>query len=307
VHRSPPAPDLAATERLRALATRVGPAVAERVAADGRIPAADVQALVTGHGLAGPDDVLLLALAEAAARADPPVSGYRVGAVGREVPSGDALLAGNIEFPGTDLGRTLHAEGVIAVRSFARGASLATLALTQARPCAHCRQMLSEFTWAANLRIVDPVGHDVRMEDLYPWPFLPASLGESGAAPGSVAWPDLKIADPTVPDDVAALLTETGARAHAPYSRCPAAVVLQLHDGRLVAGGTIESVAFNPTIGPLAAAIAVLRGGGDVYAGIASAYLAARDDGQVDDAAVARPLLAAIAPDVMLRVVPWSR
>ncbi|MDH5243495.1 MAG: hypothetical protein OEX05_06140, partial [Chloroflexota bacterium] len=104
MHRSPPAPDLAATERLRALATRVGPAVAERVAADGRIPAADVQALVTGHGLAGPDDVLLLALGEAAARADPPISGYRVGAVGREVPSGDALLAGNIEFPGTDLG-----------------------------------------------------------------------------------------------------------------------------------------------------------------------------------------------------------
>jgi cytidine deaminase len=281
-------------------------AVRARATGDGRIATADVADLVDRFGLASEDPVLCAALPLASELADPPISAYRVGAVGLEAPTGDLLLGGNLEFPGGDLGHTLHAEGVVAVRTFLRGTILARLAIGTARPCAHCRQTLVEFAWADALRIIDPHGHERTMADLYPWPFVPADLGEPGAVPGAVAWPHLRLDDGVMPGDIAAMLVGAGGRAHAPYSRCPAAVVLRLHDGRLVPGWTFESVAFNPTIGPLGVAIVALRSGGDGYADIESAWLAAPAVGPVDDAGVTRHLLAAIAPQAHLKTTNWA-
>jgi cytidine deaminase len=305
VDRFATAADPALRDRVRSLAPIVGPVVAARVTVDGRIAASDVAALVGTYGLAGPEDVMLLALPAAAALADPPISNYRVGAVGQEIPGGDLLLGGNLEFPQADLGRTLHAEGVVAIRAFGRETGISALAVAEARPCAYCRQTIAEFAWAASVRIIDPLGHSLTMADLYPWPFAPGDLSEPAAKAGTVSWPDLAIADP-IPGDVAALLIRTGARAHAPYSRCPAAVVLRLRDDRLIAGATIESVAFNPTIGPLQSALANLRASGAIYADIESAYLAARSDGAVDDVRPTRDLLATISPDVALTTASWS-
>ncbi len=95
-----------------------------------------------------------------------------------------------------------------------------TLAIREARPCAHCRQVLAEMAWADELRIVDPLGHDLALRDLYPWPFVPADLGEAGARPGASAWPrPLLRLDGSSPSDVPAALLRAGARSHAPYTR----------------------------------------------------------------------------------------
>ncbi len=303
---SPFATDAVVSGRIAALTDRLAGSVAARVTRDGRMPVEDVDALIAAHALRGPDEVMLLALPGAAARADPPISGYRVGAVGREEPGGDLIIGANLEFPGADLGMTIHAEGMVAIRAFARGTAISVLAIAQARPCAHCRQTLTEFDWASDLRLIDPAAHSVSLAALYPWPFTPADLSEAGSRPGAVAWPELAIDDPSLPADVAARLVRTGRRAHTPYSRCPAAVVLRLTDGRLVAGATLESVAYNPTISPIQVAMAMLRSGGDGYPSIESAYLAARVGGPVDDVQRTRALLHAVAPDVPLITVAWT-
>jgi cytidine deaminase len=281
-------------------------AVAGRVTRDARVPAADVAELVRMLALEGPEAVMTAALPVATTLADPPISRYRVGAVGLEAPSGDLLLGGNLEFPGADLRATIHAEGSVAMRAHARGTSITTLAIDSARPCSYCRQTLVEFAWAVDLRVIDPAGSERSIDDLVPWPFTPRDLGTEDAMPGSVAWPDLRIGSGVVPDDVARALESAGRRAHAPYSSCPAAAVLCLHDGRLVAGMTIENVAFDPSVGPLTVALVQLRAGGDGYADIASAWLAFRSDGPVDDRPAAQALLAAVAPGATLATTTWT-
>ncbi len=303
-------PDRAVAERLDRLRGSVAEAFERALRAsiiDGAIvPAEAVRRLVATFGLAGPRDVMLLALPVATGLADPPLSGFHVGAVGLEAESGDLILGGNLEFPRSDLAATIHGEGFVATRAFARDRSLAVLATGEARPCGHCRQTLSEAATATDLELIDPLGHTLRLADLFPWPFIPADLGESGIVVGAVPWPDLRLKADDLPIEIAALLVRLGRRAHTPYGRCPAAIVLRLHDGRLVGGATIESVAFNPTIGPLQAAAIELAAHGDAYASIGSAVLAITPDGEVDPTEATRSLLATIAPGAELSVTTWT-
>ena len=197
---------------------------------------------------------MLLALDAAKAIARPPISGFFVGAVGLEAETGDLILGGNVEFPGTHLGFTIHGEGFVFTRAFSRGTTIRTIAIGEAHPCAHCRQYISEFAASRELTLIDPLGHRLTMAELYPWPFDPDYLGERGAVAGALD-ASLDLAANDWPRPVADRLLDAGRRAHAPYSKCPGAVVLALSDGRMVAGSSVESVAFDPTMGPLQAAM----------------------------------------------------
>jgi cytidine deaminase len=159
-----------------------------------------------------------------------------------------------------------------------------------------------------DLRLVDPLGHDLRLGDLIPWPFSPADLGQAGVVPGRTPGSpsgDLAVADLAAPGDIAVALEVAGALAHAPYSRCPAAVALRLADGSVVAGAVLESVAFNPTIGPLEDALVGLVAAGRASVEIREAWLAERRGALVNHAAPARDLLAAVAPAVGLQTTYW--
>ena len=107
-----------------------------------------------------------------------------------------------------------------------------------------------------------------------------------------------------VPGPIADLLGSAGSRAHVPYSGAPAAVVLEVPGGRLVAGSPLESVAYNPGLGPLQAALAGLPAGGTAWHDVTGAWLAA-GAGPVDHATATSVLLAAIAPHVPLHIVGW--
>ncbi|MCC5974233.1 MAG: cytidine deaminase [Rubellimicrobium sp.] len=262
------------------------------------LPEAEVARIVAEEGLAGPEDLMLHLVAAARVHARPPVSGYFVGAVGM-LASGDVILGGNLEYPGTHLGMTVHGEGFVATRAMQLGQRLNAIALDEAHPCAHCRQFLSEFAGGPDLWLIDPLGHRLRLSDLYPWPFDPGYLGQAGAVPGAETFPGLASDGPE-------LLDQTGRRAWAPYSRCPGAVVLDLRGGGSVAGASFESVAFNPTLPPLQAAlIALLAGGGD-YADITGAHLGTVIAGAVDYSATTRATLATIAPDAPLTIHGWT-
>ncbi len=270
------------------------------------VPGAAVAGLVEGFDLDGPEEAMLLALETARNLARPPVSGYRVGAVGLAAGSGDLLLGGNLELVGASIAQTVHAEGFVTLLARARATVLTALALAQARPCAHCRQVLAEMDGAADLRLIDPLGHELALADLYPWPFAPADLGETGALPGSVAFPYLGLADPAIPDDVRAALVAAGQRSHAPYSGVPAALVLRLREGTLVSGAVLESVAFNPTIGPAQDALVGLLAAGRDTADVEAAWIAVPRAAVVGHVALARDALASIAPGAPFHVGYWT-
>jgi cytidine deaminase len=312
--------DPAVKERLDAVTKKRGEAIQiaietilngrRKVVADnlgGVITGDEAKSLCEWFALDSIEQLMLLVLPQAQKLARPSISAFEVGAVGLERDSGAIIIGGNVEFPGAHLGLTLHGEGFIATRAFSRGQTLATIAIGEAHPCAFCRQYLSEFAASGELVLIDPLGHRLTLGDLYPWPFDPAYLGESGAVPGTEYWPDLTLEADAVPADVATKLEATGRRAYAPYSKCPSAVVLGLRDGGLVAGATIESVAYNPTIGPLQAALVDLLAHGYDYDDIAEAALATPHAGLVDYVASTSELLGRIAPDVRLQTATWVR
>jgi cytidine deaminase len=279
-------------------------AIVARAGSDATIPAADAAALMTRHAIASAVELAFLALPIADAMARPPISGFRVAAVGIEGESGDLLLGANLEFPQSDLTTTIHAEGFVALRARRRGRPLATLAVREARPCAHCRQTLAEAASADGLRLVDPQGNDRSLDDLYPLSFRPAALGEEGDVPGRIAWPNLAyVAAP--PAEVAAKLLEAGARAHAPYSSAPSAVALRATDGRILTAGCVESVAFNPSISALQAALVEVVAAGIDTAHVEAGWLGATEGGSIDPEPGFRALLHAVAPGASAAVARW--
>lgn len=274
------------------------------------IPAADAERLIARFELGSPAELALLTLPLARRLSRAPISGYQVAAVGIEAESGDLILGGNLEFPGTELATTVHAEGFVALRARRRGRSLATIALPDAHPCAHCRQVLMESASADGLLLIDPQGTRLRLADLYPWPFRPASLEVEGDSPRRVAWPALQLVDgggggAVAGDPVHDLLRAAGARAHAPYSGAPSAAVLRTRDGRLVGAGGLESVAFNPSISALQAALVELAAAGIEPGEVVEARLGCTLDGSVDPEPGFRAVLAVVAPGASVTVNRW--
>lgn len=267
--------------------------------------------LVARHGLDSTTDLALLALPVARAMARPPISGFRVAAVGIEA-EGDLVLGANLEFPGADLGATIHAEGFVALRARRRGRRLAALAVREAHPCAHCRQTLAEAADADALELVDLLGNVRSLDDLYPWPFRPAALEHDGDRPGATPWPTLAFVASgapertTIPEIAAAELLAAGRRAHTPYSGAPSAVVLRLRNGRLLAAGCVESVAFNPSITAMQAALVEVAAARADAAAITDAWLGRTAAGPVDPEAGFRALLRAVAPGATATVVDWQ-
>ncbi|WP_417308910.1 cytidine deaminase [Devosia sp.] len=315
---SPFAADPARAARVAELSARHGNAVAEALSeaarsgkealvtnSGGVVSAADAADIASRFALEDVEEVMLVGLAAARAFAFPPISDFHVGAIGREAGTGDLILGGNMEFAGTHLGTTVHGEGFVFSRAFSRGQRIDTIALGEAHPCGHCRQYLSEFAGADQLKLIDLLGHRLDLAQLYPWPFDTAYLGEPGAVAGRVNWRDLRFVEEAL-DDLSDVLLETGRRAHAPYSKCPAAVVLDLADGARVAGATIESVAFNPTMPPLQAALIDVRAHGYAPDAIVAATLGATRGGAVDHVPGTEALLATVAPGVTLTVRAWE-
>jgi cytidine deaminase len=303
--------------RLSELQGRVGPAVtadvesivsavpADRLSGS-VVPAAAAADLVKRHGLESVRELALLALPVAGAMARPPISGYRVAAVGIEAGSGDLVLGGNVELPGTDLGTTVHAEGFVALRARRRGRMLETLAVAQARPCAHCRQTLIESAGADGLVLIDLFGHEVGIEDLYPWPFRPEALGVLPDDPAVDRRKDLSVAREGLPSEVGHALEEAGRGAHAPYSGAPSAVALRLRDGTLASAGCVESVAFNPSIDAVLAAIAEVIALRADPADIVEAWLGRFPRASVDPGPRFLSVVAAVAPGARATVVEWD-
>jgi cytidine deaminase len=304
----PFARDPVVAARVARLQAKAGPRIVASVldlsAGQAVVARSDVAALVGELALASARELALLALPAAATLARPPISDYHVGAVGL-ARSGELLLGGNLEFPGASIHHTVHGEGFVTLRARALGLWLDALAIGEARPCAHCRQVLAEMAWADGLRLIDPFGADVGLWDVYPAAFVPGDLGMSpAAATGSGRAASSVPAG--IPDDVAGAFAAVSPRVHAPYSGEPAAVVLRTADGGLFGGAVLESVAFNPTVGPMQDALVAVAAAGVPFAAVRHAWLATVANARVGHVAGAAELLAAVAPGASFAVTYWS-
>jgi cytidine deaminase len=325
-------------------AAAVAAAAAEAVSHNSFVvPASVVASLRSCYALS--DESLLLALippARAAAR--PPVSAFYVGAAALGA-SGAAYLGANVEFAGAPLHAAIHAEqfAVTVARAASERGGLTHLA-TSAAPCGHCRQFLCELPRASSLRCVTAgaEGAAATLAHLLPAAFGPADLlGEDAAPlllqarhngvqlapPGTAALAAARASgDAALTEAIyAALAAANGA--HAPYSRCPAGVAL-LRDGARAsssasatsasassasslsfcvhAGGSAESVAFNPSLTPLAAAAVAAASGGAAgdWSDVTRAVLVELPNAPVSYADATRAILASAMPRCVLTVLP---
>ncbi|CAJ1937144.1 unnamed protein product [Sphenostylis stenocarpa] len=248
--------------------------------------------------------------------ARPPISNFQVAAVGLG-PSGRIFVGVNLEFPGLPLHHAVHAEQFLITNlSLNAEPSLASFAVSAA-PCGHCRQFLQELRGAPDINILvtsHPTPQFNPLSHFLPHQFGPHDLlslrapllleprhnaltlnsdnlnninNHAAICNGHVDSHKLKIA-----------ALEAANKSHAPYSGSPSGVALLDRHGNLYKGSYLESAAFNPSLGPVQAAlIAFVAAGGGDYHQIVDAILVEKEDAIVKQEHTARLLLGTISPD----------
>lgn len=96
---------------------------------------------------------------------------------------------------------------------------------------------------------------------------------------------------------------EAANNSHAPYTRCPSGVALMDCDGKVHRGSYTESAAYNPSLGPVQAAlVSFIAGGGGGYERIVAAALVEMEGGDVCQEDTAMLLLKKVSPKCDFRV-----
>ncbi len=263
------------------------------------IEAAQLDALARASGLARA--ALLLACLPWAERwAQPPISHFRVGALALG-GSGTLYFGANIEFEGLPLCETIHAEQAAILHAWLGGEATIELLATSAAPCGFCRQFMVELP-EPRPQIVMPGRPPASVDELLPAHFGPEQLGRTPTAlrAGPHA---LRVVGGDASDPLVAATLAAAQRASVPYSGTVAAVGLELADGRCFAGASLESVAYNPTLGPTQAAVIALHLRGGRLAEVRRALLLELEHGALHHARSAAQILASFAPGVPLQVL----
>ncbi|QCD85186.1 cytidine deaminase 1-like [Vigna unguiculata] len=277
------------------------------------IEASEALAMAESAAVTLPD--LLPRLVPAAqSLARPPISNFQVAAVGLG-PSGRIFVGVNLEFPGLPLHHAVHAEQfLVSNLSLNAEANLTSFAVSAA-PCGHCRQFLQELRAASDVNIMITSHETPQFTPLSH--FLPHQFGPHDLLSSST--PLLLethhnaltlLPNHTVDDDDALCnghfhnhklknaALEAANKSHAPYTASPSGVALLDRHGNIYKGSYLESAAFNPSLGPVQAALVafVAAGGGD-YHDIVDAVLVEKEDAAVKQEQTARLLLHSISPD----------
>lgn len=238
--------------------------------------------------------VALLPLAAAYSVA--PISRFHVGAIARGL-SGTLYFGANMEFVGTDLSHSVHAEQSAISHAWLKGETGIQDITINYSPCGHCRQFMNELTTANDLMVQLPQ-RDAKTLQAY----LPESFG-----PG-----DLNITDALLThvnhgmtcDDTDALLQaacEAANRAHAPYTSNFAGVALRTQSGDMFVGMYAENAAFNPSLPPLQVALINMNMAGYDLSEIAAAALVEKAGSTISHRANTEHALHALNVDIPFR------
>lgn len=261
--------------------------------ADGRyLTAQESRALDAGNRL-----LELLPVAEQIAQ--PGISGFRVAAIAVGA-SGAIYFGANLEFPGSNLLYTVHAEQAAVLNARIHGEIWIRLIAVSAPPCGRCRQFLNEIQGAEDVEILTETVKPARLAEWLPHSFGPTNLAVTS---GMLTPRENPIAAPAGPlDDLVQRAWEAARHCYAPYTEVYAAIALLFRDGLIITGQSIENAAFNPSLLPLQSALVDVALRGLQAAEIATAALVQAANGLVDHEASTRELLAAVAPRAQLKV-----
>jgi cytidine deaminase len=202
------------------------------------------------------EDIMRGLLPSAVAYADPPISGFRVGAIAWGA-SGALYAGANLEFPGMPLSASVHAEQAAVANAWMHGErEIHALAATET-PCGHCRQFLVELGDPQRLAIYLPPHRSATLADLLPDSFGPRDLAV--AQHGMLdAWEAALAAQVDAGDELGQAALGAARASYAPYSLGYAGIALRTSDGTIVTGRYAESAAYNPSLPALQVALVQL-------------------------------------------------
>lgn len=260
----------------------------------GHLTAEQYQDLLANSGLSDLDLKLAL-LPLAASHSYCPISNFHVGAIAEGL-SGAIYFGGNLEFTGTQLGQTVHAEQSAISHAWMKGEAGIKNITVNHSPCGHCRQFMNELTTASDLTIQLPKRPAMSLGDLLADSFGPADLEE----PRRLM--DQHTHDVSSPESTPLMEAAVDAlnSSHAPYSKNISGVSLQVKTGEIFNGSYAENAAFNPSLPPLQVAINLLLLAGFSLKDIESACLAEVASGSISHLADTQSTLEAINPDITL-------
>ena len=246
-------------------------------------------------------DALALALLPLAAScAVATVSHFNVGAIARGV-SGNWYFGANMEFVGTPMQQTVHAEQSAITHAWLRGERQLETITVNYTPCGHCRQFMNELNSGTNIRISLPQRAISTLADYLPDAFGPRDLDITTFLMDNVDHGYVAEGDELVQAAVAA-----SNASHAPYSQSHAGVALLTMDGTIVTGRYAENAAFNPSFPPLQAALVLLNmQGGDVRQ-IKKAVLAEVENATLSQFAATQATLATFGCGELLQVTLYK-
>lgn len=226
------------------------------------------------------EDLLVGLLPRAAARAIVPVSNYFVGAVLLGA-SGNVYFGSNFEVPGQGLSCTIHAEQAGFSNAFWHDETEIKIVAVNAAPCGHCRQFMTEFSLDVSMKIIIKDTSEMPLGKFLPEHFGPAHLGNAHGAlpPRSNNLSFLNDAD--ADSELKKIALAAAAKSYAPYSQSPSGVALLMKSGRTHSGSYIESVAYNPSLPPLQAALVSLVQSGDALNEIVECVLVELEDARI--------------------------
>lgn len=283
------------------------------------LPSERVEQLKEEFGMTA-DELITALITPASTMARPPISSFKVGAVG--IGGSGALYVGcNLEFAKLPLYNSVHAEQFLLVNALHHGEeSIEKLAISAA-PCGHCRQFFSELDCADRIKFLF-FGGSYSLGQLLPMRFKPQDLLDVGSVPlllkpqdNRVAFTAASLAQIQEWEELgerklvkaAGEALEECRKSYAPYSLCPAGAAIVTQEG-VYAGGYIESAAYNPSMLPLQSAIidAVIDGM-PCYSEVEAAVLVEVASGAVQHRSAMAVQLNAIAPQAQLYTLTVER
>ncbi len=179
-----------------------------------------------------------------------PISGFQVGAVAYG-KSGKVYLGTNMEFNGVPLHATLHAEQSALINAWMHGEPAIRSLHTVEPPCGHCRQFLQELHRASDLTLLVQ-GAARNLAELLPEPFAQNRSKGQGLL-DSPSRPLVGIHKDK--NNHVQRAINAASRSYCPYSQSPEGFLIETINGQFFAGRTAESIAFNPTVPAVVAAL----------------------------------------------------
>lgn len=279
------------------------------------IEASETESITQSRGLTLPQ-LLPTIVKSSQPLARVPISKFPVAAVAVGI-SGRIFIGVNVEFPNLPFHHTIHAEQFLLTNLSHNNETQIQYLAVSAAPCGHCRQFLQEIRGAGDIPLLITssgsssefvslskfLSHPFGPHDLLPKhvPLLLEShhnnlcfLEIEGSITNSIK-PRLK--------DVALIAAN---ESHAPYSDSPSGVALLDSRGNVYKGCYMESAAYNPSVGPVQAAlVSFIAGAGDgaaEYGELVEAVLVEKENAVVKQEDTARLLLSSIAPHCRFNV-----